>query len=160
MAPQTITVGEYEGVQIFSMSDDHTKVEIEKYWTDEDGTRRLLGNGDRAKLGLYDADGELVDSWYTSDASDYTSGGTPNETAPSGNLFTRAWSAVTSLFTARTASEETDYTAFTTRFQSIYNEGNTDVDRISWNVRRTAQLKAGSTAGNETWKISDGTEAP
>ena len=158
MAPQTITVGEYEGVQIFSMSDDHTKVEIEKYWTDEDGTRRLLGNGDRAKLGLYDADGELVDSWYTSDASDYTSGGTPNETAPSGNLFTRAWSAVTSLFTARTASEETDYTAFTTRFQSIYNEGTTDVDRISWNVRRTAQLKAGSTAGNETWKISDGTE--
>ena len=158
MAPQTITVGEYEGVQVFSMADDHIKVEIEKYWTDEDGSRRLLSNADRAELALYDAEGGLVVSWRTDDAGDYTNGGAPKETAPSGNLFTRAWNAVTSIFRARAASDDTDYTAFTTRFQSVYNDGNTDVDRISWNVRRTASLKAGSTQGAEIWKISDGTE--
>ncbi|WP_251497329.1 collagen binding domain-containing protein [Otoolea muris] len=158
MAPQTITVGEYEGVQVFSMADDHIKVEIEKYWTDEDGTRRQLSNSERAELALYDAEGGLVGSWRTDDAGDYTSGGAPRDTAPSGNLFTRAWNAVTSIFRARAASDGTDYTAFTTRFQSVYNDGNTDVDRISWNVRRTASLKAGSTQGAELWKISDGTE--
>ena len=50
MKPQTITVGEYEGVQLFSMTDEHTKVEIEKYMTEEDGTRKLLPNASRAKL--------------------------------------------------------------------------------------------------------------
>jgi len=158
MQPQTITVGEYEGVQIFSMADDHTKVEIEKYWTDEDGTRRLLNNADRAKLGLYDADGGLVDSWYTNDAGDYTSGGMPKERAPEGNVFTRAWKTVTGIFGIKTASDDTDYTAFTDRFLSICNDGDTGLDRISWNVKRTVKLKAGSTRDAEVWKISDGTE--
>ncbi len=158
MAPQTITVGEYEGVQLFTMADDHIKVEIEKYWTDEDGTRKLLDNANPAKLGLYDADGILVGSWYTNDASDYTSGGESKEKAPEGNLFTRAWKSLTSVFGGRAASDDTDYTAFTTRFQSIYNDGHTDMDQISWNVKRTATLKAGSKEGAEVWTISDGTE--
>ena len=155
MKPQTITVGEYNGVQIFSMTDEHTKVEIEKYWTDEDGTRKLLSNSDRAKLGLYDSDGLLVGDWYTNDASDYTNGGAVAASVQSNGFFAKAWNSITSLFTNR-ATEE-DYTSFTTRFQTTYNEGHTDITSISWNVKRTAVLKGISTADKEIWQISDGT---
>jgi len=155
MKPQTITVGEYEGVQLFSMTDEHTKVEIEKYMTEEDGTRKLLPNASRAKLGLYDKDGTLVADWYTDDASDYTNGGATKQAPMNTGFFARAMRAVTSLFKGGAGGP--DYTSFTELFQNAYNNGASDMETITWNVKRTATLKAGSTDAKEQWQISDGT---
>ena len=155
MKPQTITVGEYEGVQLFSMTDEHTKVEIEKYMTEEDGTRKLLPNASRAKLGLYDKDGTLVADWYTDDASDYTNGGAAKQAPMNTGFFARAMRAVTSLFKGGAGGP--DYTSFTELFQNAYNNGASDMETITWNVKRTATLKAGSTDAKEQWQISDGT---
>ena len=155
MKPQTITVGEYEGVQLFSMTDEHTKVEIEKYMTEEDGTRKLLPNASRAKLGLYDKDGALVADWYTDDASDYANGGAAKQAPMNTGLFARAVRAVTSIF--KGGASGPDYTSFTQLFQNAYNNGSNDMETITWNVKRTATLKAGSTDAKEQWQISDGT---
>ena len=155
MKPQTITVGEYEGVQLFTMADEHTKVEIEKYMTEEDGTRKLLPNASHAKLGLYDKDGTLVADWYTDDASDYTNGGTAKQAPMTTSFFAKALKAVTSMFQSKASGP--DYTSFIEQFQSTYNAGSGDMEKITWNVKRTATLKAGSTDAKEQWQISDGT---
>ena len=155
MKPQTITVGEYEGVQLFSMTDEHTKVEIEKYMTEEDGTRKLLPNASRAKLGLYDKDGAMIADWYTDDASDYANGGAAKQAPMNTGLFARAVRAVTSIF--KGGASRPDYTSFTQLFQNAYNNGSNDMETITWNVKRTATLKAGSVDAKEQWQISDGT---
>lgn len=77
-------------VQTFQLKDDHTKLEIYKYWKDEDGNALPLPNDHAAELSLYraktDANGEilvengsplyekeqLIDSWETDDLKMYT----------------------------------------------------------------------------------------
>lgn len=159
MAPQTITVGEYEGVQLFGMSDEHIKVEIEKYWTDEDGTRHLLPNSDRAELGLFNENGDQIATWLTDDASDYVGGGAAGGSS-GGNLITRAIRAIAGFFGISNQSSNianADFTSFVEHYRQSLNDHGTEFNQISWTVKRTATLQPGSTDGSEVWKLSDGT---
>ena len=62
-------------------------------------------------------------------------------------LFARAVRAVTSIF--KGGASGPDYTSFTQLFQNAYNNGSNDMETITWNVKRTATLKAGSTDAKE-----------
>lgn len=82
-----VTIKETEMLQTFLMWDDHTKVEILKYETDQNGVKQLLPAESEAELTLYPAvigsngepivkDGQIqyeeefpVDTWTTSDRS-------------------------------------------------------------------------------------------
>lgn len=85
-----LEVKETGEVQTFSMKDDHTKLEIYKYYQDEDGAKKPLPSSHPAKLSLYKArtDGKgntiildgipqyeeegFVDSWLNDDLKAYT----------------------------------------------------------------------------------------
>lgn len=77
-------------VQTFQMRDDHTKLEVLKYWQDESGNRLPLPNDRAAELALYRAktaangeiivengrplyeEEQLIDRWETNDLKAYT----------------------------------------------------------------------------------------
>lgn len=123
-----ITVTPTNEPQVFIINDDHTKVEIKKYYTDDEGIH-VMPNISSAGLELKQGD-KTVDKWYTDDASDYTS----------------------VVIDAATKTE----TGFIHNYEQMVNEGNGDVSTVSWKVERTAGKKAGSTTENEIWIVSDG----
>ena len=142
MEEQTIVIDSVEDVQIFGMNDDHTKVEIEKYYTDENGSHPMP-NAYAPTLGLYDASDNLVSEWKTDDLSDYY-----NTVANNANksLLDR----LKELFTG------TPEQSFVDAFTNQMNHGDRDITGFGWNVTREAVKASYSTTEQETWVISDG----
>lgn len=144
MPDQEITIGEKDGVQIYSMKDDHTKVEIEKYQNDGTG-RRHLPNACRAELALTDRSGEILAVWETDDLSDYISGG--------GEEPFSFWQRLASVFSGDRRKKKQ---SFVELFTEQVNHGDTSFSRISWEVQRKAVKAPHATKEKETWIISDG----
>ena len=143
MDDQEITITPEGGVHFFEMSDDHTKVEIEKYYLDGN-TKYHLPNAYRAELSLVDADGNTVDTWKTDDLSDYT-----NDSAQTGSK--SVFEKIADFF----RGDDTD-NSFVNTFTERIRNGETDFDAITWTVTREAKLSSASTEDNEIWIISDG----
>lgn len=141
---QKITITGENGVQIFEMNDDHTKVEIEKFYNDGNGNQ-MLPNAYRATLALADEDGDVIAEWKTDDLSDYT-----NEIS-----LTKKKSFFSSVVDFFTGKDDTD-DSFVENFTSRINAGETDFTSISWTVTREAVLSSASTEDNEIWIVSDG----
>lgn len=106
-----VTIREEQGIQLILMNDDHTKVEVEKYYHDGEG-RVTMPNLYRAGLQLKNEDGEVVSEWYSDDGSAYQNFMTEfaeqvkqNNGAPFDSI---AWSAEhTALLQAKTEHTET-----------------------------------------------------
>ena len=135
-------------VQLFSMPNDHTKLEVEKY-TWENGRKTLL-NG--AELTLYKAktdengaviyengipqyeESQVIDTWQSDDATDFTEtldipGNTP-------------------------AGQPTGLTGFITEFETMYRQyGTTPGTSIRWSVKRQATK---DNASDGIWYLEDG----
>ena len=136
---QIIEINETTELVTYFMNDDHTKVEIEKYYNDGNGDL-TMPNQYSAGLQLKDNNGNVIAEWYTDDATDYTSTVTvDNENA----------SFIERLFRSTITS------GFTHNFEQALNEGNTDINEIQWIVERTATKRV-ETDTTETWLISDG----
>lgn len=70
-APDTkVEIGETGDVQLVLISDDHTKLEIEKYYNDGNNNV-VMPNMYRAGLQLKDMNGNVISEWETDDISDY-----------------------------------------------------------------------------------------
>ena len=145
MEDQNITISQTGGVQVFSAADDHTKVEIEKYYNDGTGNKNLP-NTYRAGLSLIDQGGNTVAEWDTDDLSDYirTDGQVKQE---AGFL-----NGFLSLFRSGDDTEKSFVELFTEKINST-DRNFTD---ISWEVTREAVRASSSTDEKETWIISDG----
>lgn len=145
MKDQAITIGNSNDVQIFGLKDDHTKLEIEKYYND--GTQnRHLPNTDRADLALIDEEGNTVAAWNTDDLSDYT-----NEIAH--KTSSSVWSRIANFFSGSGESK-----SFIEGFTEKVEKGETDLNTFSWEVTREATRSGASTNEQEIWVISDGTK--
>lgn len=62
-------------VQTFNLTNDHTKLEVYKYYEDAGGKMTPLPNSHRAELALYGKTAEktkLIDKWATDDLKEYT----------------------------------------------------------------------------------------
>lgn len=138
-----LTIYETSGVQLFSMGDDHTKVEIEKYYRDDMGKQKLP-NAYRAELTLADQEGSPIASWRTDDLSDYTN----SVAVKSKKSF---WQEITSLFT----DADKDL-SFVELFTEKVNSRDSSFTSISWEVTRKAVQAGYATDEKETWILSDG----
>ena len=135
---QTIRVDETTELITYIMNDDHTKVEIEKYYNDGNG-RKTMPNKYRATLELQDENGNVVESWETDDVSDYTSTVETGNTGFLGKLF-----------------RTTTYSGFTYNFESAVTSGEKP-NTVEWKVKRTA-TKVTELDNTETWEVSDGSK--
>lgn len=144
MEPQNLTITGESGVQIFGMTDEHTRLEIEKFYYDGMQNRHMP-NTNRAGLSLIDQDGNTVAEWKTDDLSDYTNN-TEKKTS------TSVWTRIANFFTGKSAK-----TSFVESFTEQVQNGNTDMTQFSWEVTREAVRSGASTAEKEIWIISDGT---
>ena len=135
-----ITINETTEVITYFMNDDHTKLEIEKYYNNGYNDV-VMPNDHRAGLQLLDSSGKVVAEWYTDDIKDYTATIDSNDTSLIGRIFGKTVSS-----------------GFVDNMIESVNEhhGLTGFDNISWNVKRTATLK-GTEGTDEVWSISDGT---
>lgn len=145
MENQDITISPAGGVQIFTAADDHTKVEIEKYYNDGTG-KKNLPNAYRAGLSLIDQGGNIVAEWDTDDLSDYISTGSQTKQK------TGFLNGFLSLFQSNNDTEK----SFVELFTEKVNSGDRDFTEISWEVTREAARASSSTDEKETWIISDG----
>lgn len=148
--PVEITVTNTREVQSFTMNNDHTKVEVDKYVTVGD-ERIFLGNvgftlypAVMDKSGVVYQDGKpvyddttVIDTWVTNDATDYT------ETVDLRNY---------------PNSNQNGQSGFALEFESMYKlNGTKPGTSISWAVERTATR----TSKNDTvWVMEDGTKIP
>lgn len=143
---QRITVTETGKVQMVLMNDDHTKVEIKKYYNNGNGNQ-VMPNKYRAGLQLKDGSDNIVTSWYTDDVSDYTSELAVNEG--------KTWySGIKALFTKKAGQT----TGFTVNYEKQINSGNMDVSSVNWQAERTAEKKNSADQSQEIWEVSDGTK--
>ena len=133
---QKITVDETSQLVTYIMNDDHTKVEIKKYYNDGNGNV-ILPNQHSAGIELRDENGTIVSSWYTDDVSDYTSTVTVD-----GGFFDRLLG-------------NTKESGFVKNYQDLINGGDLNFNSIKWKVERTATKKTG-TDTREVWLVSDG----
>lgn len=145
MENQTITIQETCGVQVFFASDDHTKVEIEKYYNDGTGNKNL-SNAYRARLSLTDEDNNVVAEWKTDDLSDYIT------TADSVKKKSGMMQGFLGLF----QKKETTDKSFVELFTEKINSGDIKFTQIFWEVTREATKAASSTEDKELWIVSDG----
>lgn len=143
MPDHPIVITATGGVQIFEMNDEHTKVEIEKYYNDE-GQKKNLPNSSRAQLSLLDQDGGLVASWLTDDVSDYI-GRTSMKSRQA------LWQRIKTWFSPRETGQ-----SFVDLFTGLINSGDLNFSNISWNVTREAVKLPSSTQNREIWVISNG----
>ena len=141
MQDQKITITETDDVQTFTMNDDHTKVEIDKYYN-FDNTDKNMPNTYRAELTLNDRNGNKVATWYTDDVSDYTS----NVSVANENLWDQIITSIVG---------ENKEKSFVELFTEAFNQ-NKKFETISWKVERVATLSSSSTENNEIWLVSDG----
>lgn len=141
-----IFVEETGEVQNFTMYDDHSKVEIFKYYLDENGLRHVMPNTSSAKLSLYEAvtdeDGNIVmdggiarydadkpaETWRTDDCSDYTQIVTVKEEPKTGflqRMFSWIW-------------KREKVSGFQVNYENMYKEYGGEFDFVSWEVERYA----------------------
>lgn len=147
-APLEVHIANTLEVQVFTMKNDHTKVEVEKYiW--KEGERNLK-NG--AGFTLYEAktdqegnvlyeDGlpqyhkdRMIDSWFSDDASDYTGTVDIQQNSPPG--------------------QPAAITGFMIEFETMYKQfGTAPGTSVCWSVERNA-IK--STDADGVWMLEDG----
>lgn len=146
--PVEVTITNTREVQNFTMNNDHTKVEVDKYVT-IGNERAFLGNvgftlypAVMDKTGVVYQDGKpvyddttIIDTWLTNDATDYT------ETIDLRNY---------------PNSSQSRQSGFTLEFESMYKlNGTKPGTSISWAVEKTATR----TNENDTvWIMEDGTK--
>lgn len=146
--PLELYVANTAEVQLFSLPNDHTKLEVEKY-TWENG-KKTLQNG--AGLTLYEAktddagnviyengrpqyhQSKVIDTWISNDAADFTETLEIPENAPAG--------------------QPTGLTGFITEFETMYRQyGTAPGTSIRWSVKRQA-VKTSASEG--IWYMEDG----
>ena len=147
MKPASFTVTENNSVQFKNFSDDHMKVEIEKYYLGNADTITHLDNARRAELALVDENGKTVSTWMTDDLSDYK--GTSEKT---NTFFGKIINKVKSVL-----GTEEETMSFEDRFMEAYRK-NQKITNIGWTVTRSAELLSGATDEKQEWLISDGTK--
>lgn len=135
---KVITVNETTDLVTYIMNDDHTKVEIKKYYNDGNGNQ-VMPNQYSAGLELKDKDGNVISSWHTDDVTDYTS-----VTTIEGGFLKSL------LGTTKTSG-------FVENYENLINAGDTAFSTINWEVERTAKKKVG-TDKQEIWYVSDGSK--
>jgi LPXTG-motif cell wall-anchored protein len=70
-APDTaVKINEEKDVQLVLITDDHTKVEVKKYYNDGNANV-VMPNTYKAGLQLKDKNGSVISEWYTDDVSSY-----------------------------------------------------------------------------------------
>ena len=151
MKVTTFTVNEETGVQSINFTDDHTKVEVEKYYLGSGDAIKHLDNARRAQLALINEDGEAITTWWTDDLLDYKSSGAE---ASSASLLSKIATAMKNLV-GGSSDEET--TNFETQFKTNFKKDKTFTE-IGWTVTRTAELLSGATDDTQVWLLSDGTK--
>lgn len=148
MEDTPVTITPEGGVQIFEMADDHTKVEIEKYYNDGNGNLHLP-NAYRAGFAIMDSNGNIISKWQTDDLSDYT-----NQTSLIEEK-TGILASIIAFFTGNSSQSTVD-DSFVSLFTERVTAGDINFTEISWSVTREAVLSSASTSDNEIWIISDG----
>lgn len=147
-APLEVHITNTSQVQVFTMTDDHTKVEVEKYILEEG--EKSLKNG--AGFALYEAktdqegnvlyeDGlpqyhkdRVIDSWVSEDAFDYTETVDVQTSGPHG--------------------QPTAVTGFMMEFEAMYKQfGTAPGTAIRWPVKRSAKK---NTESQGVWMLEDG----
>ncbi len=155
-------------VQTVNLKNDHTKLEIYKYYTDSKGNKVSLPNDHAAGLALYeaktDSNGTIlmengkpvydqtkrVDQWTTDDLTEYT-----EETEISSNVMERL-KALLGL--------SDNQSSFITDFEAAYKEKGQELTSFTWYTKggeRTATLTGIIQAGKgegivETWTTDTG----
>ena len=155
-------------VQTVNLKNDHTKLEIYKYYTDSKGNKVSLPNDHAAGLALYeaktDSNGTIlmengkpvydqtkrVDQWTTDDLTEYT-----EETEISSNVMERL-KALLGL--------SDNHSSFITDFEAAYEEKGRELTSFTWYTKdgeRTATLTGIIQAGKgegivETWTTDTG----
>ncbi|WP_349673852.1 SpaA isopeptide-forming pilin-related protein [Lacrimispora sp.] len=155
-------------VQTVNLKNDHTKLEIYKYYTDSKGDKVSLPNNHAAGLALYeaktDSNGTIlmengkpvydqtkrVDQWITNDLTEYT-----EETEISSNVMERL-KALLGL--------SDNQSSFVTDFEAAYKEKGQELTFFTWYTKggeRTATLTGIIQAGKgegivETWTTDTG----
>ncbi len=155
-------------VQTVNLKNDHTKLEIYKYYTDSKGNKVSLPNDHAAGLALYeaktDSNGTIlmengkpvydqtkrVDEWTTDDLMEYT-----EETEISSNVMERL-KAIMGL--------SDNQSSFITDFEAAYKEKGQELTSLTWYTKggeRTATITGIIRAGKgegimETWTTDTG----
>lgn len=155
-------------VQTVNLKNDHTKLEIYKYYTDSKGNKVSLSNDHAAGLALYEAktdsygtilmengkpvydQAKRVDQWTTDDLTEYT-----EETEISSNVMERL-KALLGL--------SDNKSSFITDFEAAYKEKGQELTSLTWYTKggeRTATLTGTIQAGKgegivETWTTDTG----
>ena len=155
-------------VQTVNLKNDHTKLEIYKYYTDSKGNKVSLSNDHAAGLSLYeaktDSNGTIlmenekpvydqtkrVDKWTTDDLTEYT-----EKTEISSNVMERL-KALLGL--------SDNQSSFITDFEAAYKEKGQELTSLTWYTKsgeRTATLTGIIQAGKgegivETWTTDTG----
>lgn len=163
-ASMEIEVRETGELQVFTLPNDHIKVEILKY-IGEDESKRPMPNETPAELTLYEAvtdehgivtengipvisEEKEVDRWVTDDCREYTQV-TDTAAYKKKTLF--------SLFAKQTA-----LSGFTYNYEALFNEAGSSFDTFTWEVERTASRGTKTegvflTSRGERVVVSDGT---
>ena len=147
MEPTAFSVAEEGSVQFKNFSDDHIKVEVEKYYLGSGDAITHLDNARRAELALVDNDGNIVSTWWTDDLSDYKKTGTSSSSLIS---------SIISTFRSLISSSATE-TSFEEQFKTSF-QANKKFTSLGWTVTRTAELLSGATDETQVWLLSDGTK--
>lgn len=127
-------------VQTINMKNDHTKLEVYKYYRDADGSMAALPNDHAAGLALYEAktdsngniimvdgqpqydEGKLVEEWTTDDLTDYT------------QTYTGRARTLTDRFKSALGMGERS-SNFLTAFEEGYREKGSGFVYLTWNTR-------------------------
>ena len=163
-----LTIKATGDVQTINLKNDHTKLEIYKYYTDSKGNKVSLSNDHAAGLALYeaktDSNGVIlmenekpvydqtkrIDQWTTDDLTEYT-----EETEISSNVMERL-KALLGL--------SDNQSSFITDFEVAYKEKRQELTSLTWYTKggeRTATLTGIIQAGKgegivETWTTDTG----
>lgn len=163
-----ITVKPAGGVQTINVTDDHTKLEVYKYFLDSNGVKKLLPNNHAAGLAIYEAktdqDGNIlteggkpqydaskkVDQWTTDDLSQYT-----ELTEKSSKLAdcVKGFLGITD-----------NKSSFLTDFEAAYREKGEDLTHLAWytkdgkrSAERTESIPTGKGESiTQTWTTDTG----
>ncbi|WP_097006323.1 SpaA isopeptide-forming pilin-related protein [Lacrimispora amygdalina] len=172
-----VEVGKTDDVQLVLISDDHTKLEVEKYYNDGNNNV-VMPNMYRAGLQLKDVAGNVISEWKTDDISDYRNFMKNYETLVSEkkgpDFDSVSWEAErTAIRQSATDTKEKWIISDGTKvliengnipadapegFAEAYNNRNKDseIDKFSYKITLTAERKSGK-PNNQIWLTSTGT---
>ncbi|WP_124068045.1 SpaA isopeptide-forming pilin-related protein [Clostridium sp. E02] len=163
-----LNIRETGEVQTINFKNDHTKLEIYKYYVDSKGTKVSLSNDHAAGLALYkaqtDSEGNIlmengkpmydqtkrIDAWTTDDLTEYT-----DKTKISDNVIDRLKALI---------GLSENQSSFITDFEAAYKKSGKKLTSITWHTKdgeRTASLTELIQTGNgegitETWNTDTG----